>query len=52
MTNEDESLGRLLEATPLTLHEKEVPRKEYVCAASRLSPERLMDNIVVGSVGG
>jgi hypothetical protein len=30
MTNEDESMGQLLEATPLTLHEEEVPR-EGVC---------------------
>jgi hypothetical protein len=27
MTNDDESLGQLLEATPLTLHEEEVPRE-------------------------
>ena len=27
MTNEDESMGQLLEATPLTLHEEEVPRE-------------------------
>jgi len=27
MTDEDESLGRLLDATPFNLHEEEVPRE-------------------------